>query len=198
MSLSRAELQAMDRDELVETVMELSDRVAELEAQPSLDGLEQAAFRRLLHGLAGTDAADDATPTEAADEIVTRIERLEEMDGRLAELERRVTPDPTGKDYADLTRDEKTFKVRAALARDAADSNGAASMKYGDVKSLFENHPSVGHCYTLMQKAANADGYRYDDSDDRENRLLVNLQDVNDDAVFHAVNKAEESEGGSE
>ena len=48
-----------------------------------------------------------------------------------------------------------------------------------------------------MKKAANADGFEYRKQDDRENRLLVKRDRVNDEAVVHAVNNGASSTGDS-
>ena len=102
MSLSRAELQAMDRDELVREVKGMDDRLAHM---------QKFVYERLLARLNDLDAENDR------------------LRNRVAELEGRVTPDPAGKDYAELTRDEKVHRIRVALVRKAKDNCGAASMK---------------------------------------------------------------------
>lgn len=195
MSLSRAELQAMDRDELIETVVELESRVDELEAQDPLSPAEQAGLLKLLHGIAGTTDDFDVSAVEASQEAIARIDRLAEMEQRLAQLEGTVTPDPERKAYDEMDRSEKVQQLRIAAARQAKKQGGGAAMTYSEVVSLFDGHPSVGYAYTLMELAGNGDGFAYEQRDDHPNRLTVNWHGVNDDAVVHAVNNEIESGG---
>jgi cell division septum initiation protein DivIVA len=128
-----------------------------------------------------------------------RIEALEAENERLrdqlAELSQVVDPDPADADYESLTRARKVHRVRRRLVEDAATSNAKAAMDYTAVKWLFDGHPSDGHCYDLMQLAANLDGFRYQERDGASNRVLVNLDAVNDETLIHAANNAR---GGEE
>jgi len=94
-----------------------------------------------------------------------------------------------------MDRGERVFQVRVALARKAMKSNGRASYRYDDVLSQFDQRPSAGYAYTLLELAAAADGYRYGEHNG-EKQLRVNIDAVNDDAVFHGVNKEKRGEGG--
>lgn len=133
---------------------------------------------------------------EELEEVKDENERLRE---EVAELKGTVTPNPAAKPYNEKTRDEKVFELRVALARQAAGRNGRAAKTYSEVQSLFGNHPSAGHAYTLMQLAAGwdeetktstYDGFTYDATSTETIRITANLDAVNDNAVFHAANKA--------
>jgi len=152
------------------------------------DPLEAAAVRRVLWSLAGDDANTDTdTMMDAAEAAVARVESLEE---RLAEMEELVDPDPGGKAYEQLTKDQKVHRVRTALLEQAGNArNGKAKMNYKEVMWLFDGHPSAGHAYDLMERAGSIDGYAYDAAGgDGEKRVRVDTDAVNDDALFHAVN----------
>jgi hypothetical protein len=151
-----------------------------------LDPLEVAAVRRVLWSLAGDEGDDDGTLMDAATAAVDRVETLE---SRVAELEELVDPDPGGKDYDQLTKDQKVNRVRTALLEQAEDRNGKAKMNYKEVMWLFDGHPSPGHAYDLMERAGDLDGFTYDSAGgDGEKRVRVDAGAVNDDALIHAVN----------
>jgi hypothetical protein len=119
----------------------------------------------------------------------------EDLRERVAELEGAVDPNPTGKEYDDMNRGERVFRVRVAVARRAADSNGKGSYVYKDVSTLFNEQPSSGYCFKLLREAAEADGFDFDEST-RPKRLTVNLDGVNSDAIVHAVKNNNWTEGG--
>lgn len=166
----------------------------------SLDGLESAAFRRLIHELSGKQEheLEEMSPVEKVNAALERIDALqsenEELRKRVIELESQVDPDPTGKPYDELSRAEKVRKVRETIFKEAESRNtGKAKMDYRDVMMLFDNRPSPGHAYDLMKIAGEEDGFRYDDSDNKA--LLVDSDAVKDEAYFHAANKASVEEG---
>lgn len=151
------------------------------------DGLtakETAAVRKLLFSLAGEGVNDDADVFEAVEAAAERVENLSE---RVAELERVVDPDPGAADYDQLTKPQKVHRIRVALLEQAADGKPPA-MKYKDVLWLFDGHPSAGHVYDLMERAADADGYHYDTNANDEKRVRVEPDGVNDESIVHAVN----------
>ncbi|WP_224338236.1 hypothetical protein [Haloprofundus halobius] len=124
------------------------------------------------------------------DELEAENERLST---RLAELEQLVSPDPESVAYEQLTRSQKVHRVRKKLVERAASrQTGKSQMEYKDVKWLFDGHPSPGHCYDLMRLAGKLEGFSYETSDDRSNRVLVNLEGVNDETLIHAANNAHE------
>lgn len=114
----------------------------------------------------------------------------EELRERVAELEELVDPDPGGKEYEQLTKDQKVHRVRVALLDQATGTNnGKAKMNYKEIMWLFDGHPSAGHAYDLMERAGQLDGFAYDSAGgDGEKRVRVDAGDVNDDALVHAVN----------
>ena len=124
-------------------------------------------------------------------QLRNRTERIEELESRMAELEELVDPDPGKVDYDQLTPDQKVHRVRKHLAQEAAKGN-RPTMTYDDVKWLFDGHPSPGHCYDLMERGAEADGYVYETGGhgSGQKRIRVNLDAVNDDALIHAANNA--------
>lgn len=132
-------------------------------------------------------------------QLAKRVTELEDENERLREelaaVKARSDPDPTNKDYAALERSEKVHLVRVALARKAAASNGKAKFEYGDVLAQFDQRPSAGHAYTLLEIAAEADGYQYGQRNGTK-ALRVNLAAVNDERVVHAVNNGIDGEGG--
>lgn len=114
-------------------------------------------------------------------------EENQELRDRVARLEARVEPDPAGKEYDEKSRSEKNHEVRVAVARKAAGNGGKAQFDYNEVLALFDQHLSRGHAYTLMELAANADGFDYGEFQPGK-RLRVDLGAVNDERVLHAVN----------
>lgn len=119
--------------------------------------------------------------------LLTRVNELEE---RVDELEQIVEPDPGTTAYEQLTKGQKVHRVRKTLAERADARNGVASMKYREVMMLFDGHPSAGHCYDLMERAGEMDGFVYDAAGNGEGkkRIRVKLDAVNDDGNLHGVN----------
>lgn len=183
MAISRAELEAMDRDELIETIVDVSQTLADL------------------------DARFDAMSTwndDLEDRLVAVEEENETLREELAAVRESVEIDPSKKDYHEMDRDERVQAIRISLARRAAGQpTNKAAYDYTDVLSRFSDHPSDGYCYKLMRLAAGydadaktsrKDGYTYEKRPAGENdRLRVSLADVSDETVIHAVKK----EGGS-
>lgn len=158
------------------------------------EALDHAALRQLVWGLAPSDAEDYDTIIQAVHEIVDENQELRE---RVAELEELVDPDPGATEYSQLTKPQKVSRVRAALVEEAEKRGGRAALHYDDVKWLFDGHPSAGHCYDLMERAAEMDGFAYDQpsGDGGQKRVRVNLDGVNDLERFHAVNNGSTEEG---
>lgn len=126
--------------------------------------------------------------------VETQLEYLrtenEELRESVAELEELVDPDPGATAYEQLTKGQKVHRVRKTLVERADATNGRAAMKYREVMMLFGGHPSAGHCYDLMERAGQLDGFAYDvaGNGDGDKRVRVNLDGVNEDADVHAVN----------
>ena len=134
------------------------------------------------------------------DAAVTKMKRLgeenEQLRKRVAELEELVDPDPGGTAYEQLTSDQKVHRIRVALLEQATCGN-APTMKYDDVRWLFDGKPSAGHAYDLMERAANADGYVYETGGhgDGQKRIRVEPDAVNDERIVHAVNNGSSEVG---
>jgi len=135
--------------------------------------------------------SDDLEPLVDAlrRQLKDRTRRLEDLEDRVAELEKLVDPDPGGVAYEQLTSDQKVHRIRVALLEQATAGN-APTMKYDDVRWLFGGKPSAGHAYDLMERAANADGYVYETGGhgDGQKRIRVEPDAVNDERIVHAVN----------
>jgi len=125
----------------------------------------------------------------------TQVDRIDELEDRVAELEELVDPDPGNADYEQLTKEQKVFRVRKHLLKLAHNTNGRASMKYKEVMALFNGHPSPGHCYNLMERAGERDGYVYDKAGggQGEKRIRVKSEEVNDETLIQSVNKETKS-----
>ena len=147
------------------------------------------------------DLADRVTELEAWQDAAKRQlshlrEENERLRDRLAELEELVDPDPGGVAYDQLTSDQKVHRIRVALLEQATAGN-APTMKYDDVRWLFDGKPSAGHAYDLMERVANADGYVYETGGhgDGQKRIRVEPDAVNDERIVHAVNNASDAVG---
>jgi len=132
------------------------------------------------------------TAIETARELRKENDRLRE---RVAELEKVVDPDPTT-EYKELTKEQKVRKVRKALLRDALDASGRASMKYTEVRAIFDNNVSPGHAYNLMEQTAHMEGFAYDrvgPQNQGQKRVRVETDAVKDETLFQSLNKATQS-----
>lgn len=152
--------------------------------QKQLDDLEarfDALNRSRLHLMERLDEAE---------------EERDQLRERVAELENIVDPDPGATEYEQLTRPQKVHHLRRHLTEEAATGNGKFAMKYREVKALFDGYPSAGHCYDLMKRAGELDGFTYDEAGGGrgQKRIRVNIGDVNDETLLHAVNKARSEE----
>jgi len=125
-----------------------------------------------------------------------QAERIDELEAENERLKKLVDPDPGSVEYEQLTKAQKVRKVREALVdRGAQTHNGRAAMKYKDVMWLFDGQPSAGHCYDLMERAGELEGFAYDAAGGGkgEKRIRVETSAVKDETLFHAVNKAVEA-----
>lgn len=133
-------------------------------------------------------------------EIQELREENQELKERVAQLEKVVDPDPGSKDYQRMSRPEKVRKLRESLYRKAESKDGTAQLTYDEVLALFDHHPSAAHAYQLMERAAYAEGFRYDrmgTSNDGQKRLAVEIQAVKDEADFYTKNKAHQSQASA-
>jgi len=90
------------------------------------------------------------------------------------------------REYGQLTKKDKVRQIRTTLLRKADD--GQAAMKYDAVRSIFNHHPSAGYSYDLMRAAGEAEGFDYQEFDDRDNRIVVNTEAVNDETLIRRAN----------
>lgn len=117
---------------------------------------------------------------------LTAFERLDELEEKVDSLMQTVDPNPERASYDQLTRDQKIHRIRTQLLKQAADTNGRASMNYREIKMLFDGNPSDGHAYDLMEAAGQMDGYESQTEPNR--RVIVRQEDVNDTSLVHIVN----------
>lgn len=128
------------------------------------------------------------------EEQKTRIDALEDenerLSERLSEIEAIVDPDPGQVQYDQLSSDQKVRKIREKLVNLASNTDGRGSLGYKDVMQLFDGHPSAGHCYDLMERAATSDGFSYNHAGNGkgQKRIRVDVAAVNDERHFHGVN----------
>lgn len=128
--------------------------------------------------------------------VDTLEETVRDVDQRVATIEAQVQLDMDEKDYEQLTREDKAREIQSSLIHAARESpTDKAAMNYREVRFLFNGRPSTGHCYDLMDLAAQEDGFDYEEREEHENRITVNLPDVNDELVVHAVNNDDGSGG---
>lgn len=154
-------------------------------------GPEMAALRKLAYGLGDVD--DDASLFEAVD---AALERIDDLEAETAELQGAVDTDLHFREWKEMTKKDKVRRIQAELVESAQETqNGKDSMDYQDVIWLFNNRPSAGHVYNLMEVAAEGEGFTYEQAGNgQNNRLLVDLNAVKTDAVFQRLNKEEEGQ----
>lgn len=122
-------------------------------------------------------------------------EENEKLNDRVAELEQLVAPDPEALEYDALSTSQKIQRLRQVLLQQAVQSGGTHALKYGEVMTLFNNNPSAGHCYDLMKRAGNLDGFDYTTNRGGTKVIRVKSDAVNDESLIHFVNKATSGEG---
>jgi cell division septum initiation protein DivIVA len=142
------------------------------------DGLDgristlEADFKGLLqqHQQALERIAElEATVQEYADDrerLVFRVGKLEEC-----------LPDERD-EYDTYTREDKVSLLKSHLLERAYARDGKASADYDDVIwGVFDGEPSRDHAYTLMELAAQADGFHYNTSR-RPREVRVDLDET--------------------
>lgn len=115
-------------------------------------------------------------------------DRIEELEDTVERLQQVVDTDLDAKSYDQLTRQDKVREIRDTLVREAMDHAGTARIEYGEVRAIFGNRPSPGHTYDLMELAGEGEGFGYDDADDTPQRVVVDLEYVNDECRVRAAN----------
>lgn len=180
----------LTRDELEDRLDTLEAAVEDLQEELEIRARNRADDRRRIAELEDENAA---LREENAD-LESRLARLEDENG----LTDGDTPS------TDWDRSRKKRHVQALAYKRARNRGGKAALDYKDVRTLFNEDISDGHCYDLLKLAAGWDedsqmssvtGFAYQTRADQPNRLTVDAAAVNDDAAFHAVNNEDESEG---
>lgn len=152
--------------------------------------VEMAALRLLAYNLSDTEPEETPLPTAARQ----AVERVDELADRVATLENAVETDPSKLSYEQMTKKDKVRLVQNGLVTKAKEKqNGKAGYEYTNVMSLFAEEISAGHAYDLMKLAAQESGFNYQEPDGKANRLVVDLEAVNNLAGFHAVNKSNQT-----
>jgi len=81
-------------------------------------------------------------------------------------------------DYETYTREDKVSLLKSHLLERAYARDGKASADYDDVIwGVFDGEPSRDHAYTLMELAAQADGFHYNTSR-RPREVRVDLDET--------------------
>lgn len=175
----------------------MSDDFQELEMRV------EALRRKVNSRLDGIGYEEDHDSIQdVLDEIDRLDNRLDEMGERLRRVERVVDTDPDRVEYQEMSKGQKVYRIRQELVEKATATNGKWRLDYQDVKALFNGQPSAGHCYNLMEAAAEMDGFVYDrpgqgdaTSETGEYRIRVETDQLNNMRLFQSVNNAERSEG---
>lgn len=102
----------------------------------------------------------------------------DEIKQRLAILEAIVAPEPKGGDYTTLNREQKANHLRSYMVHEASKHGGKHAVTYREVKGVFDGQLSTGNYYQIMERAAAADGFTYNDAPDGNRRLTLDLNDV--------------------
>jgi len=121
---------------------------------------------------------------EQRQELEETVDRLVE---RVGELEAKTATDDRA--YETLSRNEKVGMVREHLHRRAQAAGGRAQIDYDDIVwEVFGGEPSADHAYTLMELAAEAEGFRVRDPDEGNKHLAVDIDDASAGAAFSRAN----------
>jgi len=133
------------------------------------------------------------TVNELQDTVDAQADYIENLEQRVQELES-AQPDAT--DYNGLDRDDKVGLVRAHLVHKANELNGKAQLAYHGIQwEVFDGEPSVGHCYTLMKRAAQERGFTEGTDADDNKTVKVQTAKIStekEQALLSRVNKTQE------
>lgn len=134
-----------------------------------------------------TDGKPKATPRDAVELARTAIQRVNELEDTVQDqhetiqrqqeqIERLQAALPDRTDYAQLDKDTKIGMVREHLVNRAQEQGGKAKIDYQGIQwEVFDGEPSPYHCYELMEKAGQEDGFDYQEPSNENNRLTVDL-----------------------
>lgn len=117
------------------------------------------------------------------------------LERRVLQLEARTSADDA--EYANLSKNQKIGILREELVKRAQNTaSGWAKMDYKDIWRLFDRNPSADHCYTLMEKAADAEGFTHKTPDGAENEYVgVDLEKAKQGVAFSSAKKPARGEG---
>lgn len=126
-------------------------------------------------------------------------ERVEDLEEEKTALEMRMSDWEENRSYEDYSLDEKIGMVREEAFRRATDSYGKSTLDYSDVRrDVFDGEPSPSHCYKLMRKAAEMDGFEFVDepkSSDKNKRVICDASTAKATPAFYPENKPVQEEG---
>ena len=112
---------------------------------------------------------------------------VEDHEERIAQLEAAI---PDRSDYETLDTQTKVGIVREHLVKRAQEQSGRAAIDYqGVMWEAFDGEPSADHCYTLMERAASAEGFDVRDPKKGNKQLTVNLDATKATLGFSRANK---------
>lgn len=153
----------------------MGERLVELERRVGTLDRENAYLKKALFALAGEGASLDDLP----DALGGLGEAVRAHEHRLEDLEGEVNPDPDSLDYEDMSRRDKARVIREALVEDARRNGGKAKFNYKEIRQRLDGRPSPGHAYTIMEDAAEAEGFEYGkDGVANEKRVKVDLDEL--------------------
>lgn len=145
--------------------------------------------------------ANEVRPEDALQVAQRALQKVNDVEQRLeaqqetidAQHERIMSLEARQEDTSDydaLDRDMKVGMVREHIVDRAQNQHGKAAIDYNDVQwGVFDGEPSADHCYTLMERAANADGFNFENPDGQNKRLTVNVDATNPVLGFSHANK---------
>lgn len=151
----------------------------------------------------------DVTPRDAlaiaqralakANGIEDDLAEIEALRDRVAKLELRLNERDADRAYESLSRAEKVGHVREHAFEKATSHAGKAALDYNAIKwEVFDGEPSADHCYTLMEMAAEIDGFAVRTPASGNRSLTVDATAAKRGAVFSSANKDAPTEGAAE
>ena len=130
---------------------------------------------------------------DALKRITELEETVESMQTEVARLSL-LAADLDDEDYKKLDREQRVGRVREYLF-DRASNGGKQSLTYDDVIwKVFNGEPSADYAYTLMELAADADGFDLRTST-RPKRLVCDPVTAVESVAFSSANKTLPEQG---
>jgi hypothetical protein len=134
------------------------------------------------------------TPRDALNIAQEAMKRITELEQTVQDQQERIealeAAQPDRSDYKQLDRETKVGMVKEHLIKKAKDQHGKAAIDYDAVMwEVFDGEPSADHCYTLMQKAANEDGFGMRDPPKGNRQITVDLERTNTETRISHANK---------